>query len=60
MSTTAWNFLLQPVYDHAPGALVPPLLTAVGNINDNELRPAGRDGPEGGSMMPPHRDGDRC
>jgi hypothetical protein len=30
MSTMAWTFLLHPVYDHAPNALVPPPSTAAG------------------------------
>ncbi len=53
MSTAARNFLLYPAYDHAPNALMPPPSTAVGNINDDEWRPAGRDGPEGGGMTLP-------
>ncbi len=48
MSTMAWTFLLHPAYNHALNALVPPPLTPVGNIADNERRPGGRDGPEGG------------
>jgi hypothetical protein len=57
MSTTAWNFLLHPTYDHAPNALVPPPSTAVGDIDNDERRPAGRDGPEGGGhdAPPPRR-----
>ncbi len=54
MSTAVRNFLLHPAYDNALNALVPPPSTAVSDINDNERRPAGRDGPEGGGMPHPH------
>ncbi len=58
MSTTARTFLLHHAYDHAPNALVPPPSATVGDIDNDERcpaerynderRPAGRDGPEGG------------
>ncbi len=68
MSTTARTFLLHHAYDHAPNALVPPPSTAVGDIDNDERRPAGwcpsgwcpagrcpagRDGQEGGARRPP-------
>ncbi len=58
MSTTARTFLLHHAYYHAPNALVPPPSTAVGDIDNDERRPAGwcpagRDGPEGGARRPP-------
>ncbi len=53
MSTTGWTFLLYHAYYHAPNALRPPLSTAAGNINNNEGRPGGRDGPEGGGAQCP-------
>ncbi len=40
--------LLHHTYDHTPNAPMPPLLTAVGDIDNNERHPAGWDGPEGG------------
>jgi hypothetical protein len=63
MSTTVRTFLLHHAYDHAPNALVPPPLTAVGDINNDERHPAGwclvgrclvgRDGQEGVGTTPP-------
>ncbi len=50
--------LLHHAYDHTLNALVPPPSTAVGDIDNDERRPAGRDGPEGGGTTPPHRGGD--
>jgi hypothetical protein len=40
--------LLHHVYDHTPNAPMPPPSTTVGDIDNDERRPAGRDGPEGG------------
>jgi hypothetical protein len=45
--------LLHHAYDHAPNALVPLLSTMVGDINDDERRPAGWDKQEGGGSCPP-------
>ncbi len=63
MSTAARTFLLHHAYDHAPNALVPPPSAAVGDIDNDERRlagrynderrPAGRDGPEGGGARHP-------
>jgi hypothetical protein len=64
MSTTARTFLFHHAYDHASNALVPPPSAAVGDIHNDERRPAGRynderrpagrDGPEwGGARHPP-------
>jgi hypothetical protein len=60
MSTTARTFLLHPACDHVPNALVPPPSIAVDDIDDDEQRPAGREGPEVGGMTPPHLGGDHC
>jgi hypothetical protein len=46
--------LLNHAYNHTPNALVLLLSTVVGDINNNEQRPAGRDGPEGGAPRPPN------
>ncbi len=63
MSTTVRTFLLHHAYNHASNALVPQPLAAVSNIDNNkrrpagryndEWRPAGRDGPEGGGAHHP-------
>jgi hypothetical protein len=53
MTITAQTFLLHNAYDHAPNALVPLLLTAVGDVDNNEQHPQGRDRLEGGGQCPP-------
>jgi hypothetical protein len=46
--------LLHHTYDHTQNAPMLPLSTAVGDIDNDERRPAGRDGPEwGGARRPP-------
>jgi hypothetical protein len=58
MSTMAWIFLFHHAYDHASNALVRPLSTAVGDIDNNEQRPADGTGRRGGGYdAPPLRKG---
>ncbi len=49
--------LLHHAYDHTPNAPMLPPSTAVSDIDNDERRPAGQDGPEGGGhdALPPRQ-----